>query len=159
MDGPGGRPLSISVIAWFALVGGAMCIVGAFSPYPGMVLGMVFTGWAARAFYLIFAAIEVWLGVGLLRLNPLSRIAAIGMFGYAILNSVLFATLPGFSERLRASLESMPYALRQPAGYDPFPTLAGSMIVGSLVSVIPIWFLISNRKAFTKHPQDAGFQS
>jgi hypothetical protein len=65
MDGPGGRPLSISVIAWFALVGGAMCIVGAFSPFPGVAFGLVFTGWAARAFYLAFAVIEVWLGVGL----------------------------------------------------------------------------------------------
>ena len=158
IDGPGGRPLSISIIAWLVLIGGVMCIAGAFSPFPGMVLGVVFTGWAARAFYFLFAAIEVWLGIGLLRLNPLSRVAAIGMFGYAILNSVLFVVLPGYPERLRAALESMPYALRQPPGYDPFSSIGGGVIVGSLVSAIPIWFLISNRNAFTKRPPEAGLQ-
>ena len=159
VDGPGGRPLSISVVAWFALVGGALCIAGAFSPFPGTVLGIVVTGWAARAFYVVFAAFEIWLGIGLLRLNPLSRVAAIAMFGFAILNSVLFVVLPGYPERLRVTLESMPYALRQPAGYDALSSIGLSMIFGTLVSAIPIWFLISNRNAFTKHPQDAELQS
>ena len=159
VDGPGGRPLSVSIIACLTLWGGVMCIVGMFFPFPGMVLGMVLTGWAARAFYLVFAAFEAWLGVGLLRLNPLSRVAAIAMFGYTILNSVLFAVLPGYPERLRMALESMPYTMRPPAGSDPFPSLAASMIMGSLVSVIPIWFLISNRNAFTKPPEDLGLQS
>ena len=114
IDGPGGRPLSVSVIAWLMLAGGAICIGGAFSPFPGMMFGLIFTGWSARAFYVGFAAIEIWLGVGLLRLNPLSRVLAIAMFGFGILNSALFAVLPGHSERLRMALDSMPFTMQQP---------------------------------------------
>ena len=152
MDGPGGRPLSVSIIAWMMLVGGAICIGGAFSPFPGMMFGLIFTGWSARVLYLGFAAIEIWLGLGLLRLNPLSRVLAIVMFGAAILNSVLFAVLPGHSDRLRAVLDSMPLATQQPVGYDPIPTMAASILMGSLVSVIPIWFLVARRQAFVKPP-------
>jgi hypothetical protein len=155
MDGPGGRPLSVSVIAWLMLVGGVICIGGAFSPFPGMMFGLIFTGWSARALYLGFAAIEIWLGFGLLRLNPMSRVLAIVMFGAAILNSMMFAVLPGHSERLRAVLDSMPFTMPQPAGYDPFPSMTVSIVMGSLVSAIPIWFLIARRHAFMKRPEDA----
>jgi hypothetical protein len=81
VDGPGGRPLSVSVIAWLMLIGGATCIGGAFFPFPGLMFGLMLTGWSARALYIGFAAIEIWIGVGLLRLNPLSRVLAIAMFG------------------------------------------------------------------------------
>jgi hypothetical protein len=151
-DGPGGRPLSVSVIAGLMLFGGVICIGGAFSPFPGMMFGLIFTGWSARVLYLGFAAIEIWLGVGLLRLNPLSRVLAIVMFGATVLNSVLFAVLPGHSERLRAVLDSMPFRMPQPAGYDPVSSMTASILMGSLVSVIPIWFLIVRRHAFTKPP-------
>jgi hypothetical protein len=152
VDGPGGRPLSVSVIAWFMLLGGAICAGAAIFPFPGMMFGMIFTGWSARSLYLIFAAIEIWLAVGVLRLNPLSRVLAIVMFGFGILNSVLFAVLPGHSERLRAVFDSMPLAMQQPAGYDPFPSMTATIVLGSLVSVIPIWFLIARRQSFVKPP-------
>ncbi len=151
-DGPGGRPLSVSVIAGLMLLGGVICIGGAFSPFPGMMFGLILTGWAARALYLGFASIEIWLGVGLLRLNPLSRVLAIAMFGLGILNSVLFAVLPGHSERLRAILASMPFTMQQPAGYDTFASVTASIVMGSLVSAVPIWVLIARRQAFTKPP-------
>jgi len=157
-DGPGGRPLSVSVIAWLMLIGGAMCIGGAFSPFPGMVFGLMFTGWAARAFYLAFAAIEIWLGIGLLRLNPLSRVLAIAMFVFAILNSALVAVLPGHSERLRAAMDSLPFTTQPPPGFDPFASITASIVIGSLVSLIPIWFLIARRQAFKRQqgPPDLG---
>jgi hypothetical protein len=151
-DGPGGRPLSVSVIAGFMLLGGVICIGGALSPFPGMMFGLIFTGWSARALYLGFAAIEIGLGVGLLRLNPLSRVLAIAMFAFGILNSALFAVLPGHAERLRAVLDSMPFTMPPPSGYDPFASITASIVMGSLVSAIPIWFLIARRQAFTKPP-------
>ena len=147
-DGPGGRPLSISIIAWLALVGGVFCAVAAFSPWPAMVFGLIFTGWAARVFYLAFAAIEVWIGTGLLRLNPLSRLVAIGMFAYTILNSALFVLLPGYGERVRTMLERFPSPIPAPLGYDPTSSTAAGALLGSLVSIVPIWFLISRRRAF-----------
>jgi hypothetical protein len=152
-DGSGGRPLSVSLIAWLLLFRGVIYVVGAFFPLPGMAFGLMFTGWAGRASYVVLAAIEVSLGVGLLRLNPLSRVLAITLFGYGILNSALFAVLPGHSERLRAAIDSLPFTLRQPSGYDPFPSIAASVVIGSLVSLIPIWFLITRRQAFIKPPE------
>jgi hypothetical protein len=117
-----------------------------------MVFGLMLTGWPARASYVALAAIEIALGFGLLRLNPLSRVLAIGLFGYGILNSVLFVVLPGHSERLRTAIDSLPFTTRQPAGYDPFSSITASVLIGSLVSIVPIWFLIASRHAFVKPP-------
>jgi hypothetical protein len=153
-EGPGGRPLSVSIIAWLALVGGVFCAGAAFSPFPGMVFGLIFTGWAARVFYLVFAAMEIWIGTGLLRLNPLSRRVAIGMFGYTILNSALFVLLPGYAERVHMMLELFPSSAPATPGFDPASSMGASIILGTVVSVVPILFLIARRQAFLPRTND-----
>jgi hypothetical protein len=153
-DGPGGRPLSITVIAWLALLGGLFCAGAALSRFPGMVFGLIFMGWAARVFYLIFAAIEIWIGLGLLRLNPLSRRVAIGMFGYTILNSALFVLLPGYADRVHMMLDLFPSSIPATPGYDPASSMGASIILGTVVSVVPILFLIARRQAFLSRAND-----
>ncbi len=152
----GGRPLSVSIIAWFMLLGSLVCFACAFFPFPAMVFGVMFQGWAARVFYLGFAACELWLGMGLLRLKSLSRVLAIAFFGFGIINGLLFAVLPGRTERLQDSLRSLPAAMRGAGDYGTVPyTSPMGMIAGCLLLAVPIWFLVARRQAFIKQPENA----
>ena len=156
VEGTDGRPLSVSIIAWFMLLGSLICLAGAFSPFPAMVFGVMIHGWAARVFYLVFAACEIWLGVGLLRLNSLSRILTIAFYGFGIINSALFAVLPGRTERLQDALRSLPAAMRGAGDYGTVPyTSPMSLLAGCLLLAVPIWFLVARRRAFIKQPEDA----
>jgi hypothetical protein len=147
-NGPGHRPLSISVIAWLLLSRGVIYVGGIFLPLPGMAFGLILAGWPARASYFILAAIEISLGLGLLRLNRLSRVLAIGLFDYGILNSLLFAILLRYSEDIRAALD---VTLREPSR-AMLPLAAALSVGGSLIGLIPIGFLIARRQAFIKPP-------
>jgi len=150
---PGGRPLSVSIIGWFLLAGAVTCVAGASTGFPAMVGGFVFRGWAARLFFLAFAAIQGWLGAGLLRLKPLMRIVAIGFYALAGLSSVLFALLPGYEQRIRDAMDSMPFGFNEAFQASTAASLAAmrpSLITGALVCLLPIWFLVARRKEFER---------
>jgi hypothetical protein len=152
----GGRPLSVSIIAWFMLLGSLVCFACAFSPFPAMAFGVMIHGWAARVFYLGFAVCELWLGVGLLRMKSLSRVLAIAFYGFSIINTVLFAVLPGRTEHLQDSLRSLPAAMRGAGDYGTVPyTSPMGLIVGCLWFAVPIWFLVARHQAFIKQPENA----
>jgi hypothetical protein len=153
-EGPGGRPLSLWVIPWFLLVGALFCLVMAFFPFPAVVFGLVVRGWSARLFFLAFAAIECWLGVGLLRLNPLSRILAIGLCVYGFVSSLLFAFLPGYPERVSAMMDLMPTGWPGAAAGQAaaMSSMQPGMVMGALACLIPVWFLVARRGAFGKPP-------
>ena len=143
--GPGGRPLSISIIAWLLIVGGVSTILFSILPFPATVLGMVFTGWAGRLFYLGYSVISITAGVGMLRLRPASRIAAIVIFIHAILNSLLMVALPGLPERLAAVYAGFPGL--QPSQMS-LAAAVPSILMGMVFSAIPLWFLVVRRAAF-----------
>ena len=152
----GGRPLSVSIIAWSMLLGSLVCLAGAFSPFPAMVFGILIHGWAARVFFLGVAACELWLGIGLLRLKSLSRVLSIAFYGFGIINGVLFAILPGRTELLQDSLRSLPSAMRGAGDYGTVPyTSPMGLIVGCLLLAVPIWFLVVRRQAFAKQSEHA----
>jgi len=145
---PGGRPFSVTMIAWLMLPGGALCCVFAFLPFPAVLGGWMVTGWAARLFYAGVALIELWLGWGLLRLRPLSRVLSIAFFVLGAVNSLLFALLPGAAARVAASLAIFSPGLRY-SSTSRFPSLIGSLAAVPLSAVV-IWFLVKCRPAF--HP-------
>ena len=94
---PPARPLSVSVIAWFLVCGGVICFLYTWLPFPAMLFGFIIKGWPALTFYLLLGLLQVALGIGLLRLRPLSRVLTIGFFLFGALNSLSFALLPGFA--------------------------------------------------------------
>jgi len=148
---PGGRPLSISIIGWWLLVGTVGCFAGALAAFPVILGGFVFRGWAARLVCLAFAGVCGWLGSGLLRLKPLSRIAAIGFFVLTAAGSVLFVFLPGYEQRLRDAVDSMPFGFNevfQSSGAASLAAVRPSLIASALVCLLPIWFLVARRKEF-----------
>ena len=143
--GAGGRPLSISIIGWLLIVGGVSSAGMAMVPFPGMLLGMVLTGWAGRTYYLAYTVVSVSVGVGLLRLRPLSRIAAIVIFAQGILNGVLLLVLPGMEQRIAEMYAAFP-GLEVPAG--TWATATPGLLFGLVFSAVPIWFLVTRRAAF-----------
>lgn len=147
-EGPGIRPVSVTVIAWFLIAGGVVCLGLAASPLPAALLAMTLTGWPARALYLAFAGMELWAGLGLLRLQPLSRVLAIGFFGFTSANTALFSLLPGYAERMRTFLEIFPADWQVQTQQTPAPGATVGFIAGLLASAVPIYFLIARRRAF-----------
>jgi hypothetical protein len=151
-DGPGGRPLSLWVIGLLLIIGGLFCLCGVFLPFPVMVFGLLLRGWAARLFFLVFAAIVCWLGVELLRLRALSRVLAIALFACGGANTLLVGVLPGFPERSRAMMDAMPAGWPgATAGQSAaLSSMQPAFLIGALLAVVPIWFLVAHRAAFAK---------
>jgi hypothetical protein len=148
---PGGRPISITLIAALLLLGGGMCAILACLPMPAALLGWIVSGWAARLFYAGIGLIQLWLGWGLLRLKPLRRVLSMAFFVFGGVNSLLLALLPGATGRVAASMAVISPALHY-GSVSQFPSMVGSILAVPF-SVVPIWFLIENRPAFAPVPQ------
>jgi hypothetical protein len=89
------------------------------------------------------------LGIELLRLRPLARRLAIAFFAFSAINTLLFIVLPGYHDRVEASMVILPAELRQQASVEHSDPLGlFPMIAGGLVNAFPIWFLVRRRSAF-----------
>jgi hypothetical protein len=147
---PGSRPLSISIIGWLFIAGALFSVLSAaLFPVPSPLLGLILRGWPARLLACAYAALSLWIGVGLLRLNPVSRLVAIGYCLFAITNSALFIALPDYQGRMKAPLEATSGTFHQP-NMDSLVTMspATDMIAGAIACIVPIWFLVARRAAF-----------
>src|ERR1035438_4987890 len=147
---PPARPLSVSVIGWYLLMSSLFLAVPAVMRLPTFVFGSVVTGWAGAAVYTVFAAAQVILGVGLLRLRERARVGAIVYFCVMALNSVVTWALPGYEAKVQLMFREMPKLF--PAGAPaqmPQPMWV-FMLMGIAFLAIPVWFLVRRRAAFVK---------
>jgi hypothetical protein len=144
----GGRPLSISIIAWYLLLCSVGTAAGAVLRMPGMVFGAMLTGWEALAVYTAFTALQICLGTGLLQLQEGARVASIVWFALLALNSLVTVMLPGFAERMQIVQQGLPAFLRGPGQRMPIEGTGGLMLMGTVFVAIPIWFLVRRRPAF-----------
>jgi hypothetical protein len=144
-----GRPLSITIIGWYLLIAALFTAVCATMRFPGMLFGLLITGWTSLGVYTVFTAIEIWLGTGLLQLQNPARLGAIAFFALTAANAAIMAVLPGFSLRMQAMQDAMPRFLRStqpaPAFESPWPFV----VLGVVYAAVPIWFLLRRRAAFT----------
>jgi hypothetical protein len=145
---PGSRPLSISIIGWYLLVSAVGTAAAAILRMPGMLFGLILTGWAALAIYTVFTAVQIYLGASLLQLQEPARVASIVWFGLLAANSVMTVVLPGFAGRMQIVQQALPAFLR--VGQQPVPIegTGGMMLMGTLIVAAPIWFLVRRRAAF-----------
>lgn len=143
------RPLSITVIAWFLIVSGILTVAFGALRWPAMFMGLLLTGWSASLVYFLYSAAEVYLGIGLLKLKPLSRTLAVYFFMLGVLSTVFFFLLPNREARMAALFDTMPFA-SQPAP----DTLSSSkfwflqVLFGTLAPLLPVWFLVSRKRAY-----------
>jgi hypothetical protein len=97
----GRRPLSIAVLSVLTLVGLPWMLVSAWMALPIAFCGTLVGGTTARLAYLAFAAAATYIGVGLWRLVPASRLIAVAFYAFGCVNATLFYTLPGREDRYR----------------------------------------------------------
>jgi hypothetical protein len=143
------RPLSISVIAWSCIFGGATCLVPLFTRTPAFLFGMIFNGFRAGVIYAFFGALSLYVGKGLLDLRERARILAIAWIGLSFFHGALVTLVPSMRERMLELQRTL-----EPNQPNPIPFEGMVMYVvlafGAVVAGTAIWFLIRNRAAFVR---------
>jgi hypothetical protein len=156
------RPLSITILAWLLLVGCLFIPLSLVLHAPAILFMRLLTGWPAIFFFLIFAASQLCIGIGLLRLRPAARIAAIVLFSFGFLNSAVFYFAPGGHARALALMDSQrtmfPWMgqVQGQSGFplDPAPFLVVGAVGGLVMITVPLYFLVTRKLAFEKGPVD-----
>jgi len=152
------RPLSISIIAWFMLVG-CVFVPFIFFLHPPIVLFLaILTGWQAVVFMLISAGLNVYMGIALLKMKPIGRLIGIGYFVFGLLNLAVFYFAPGRSARLARLLDleqSMLPWMRSSQANSPFyadatPFFFIGAIAGVAFCLVLLYFLVAAKPAFDR---------
>ena len=154
LRGPG-RPVSITIIGWYLLVGALLLPLNLFLRTPAALLVNILTGWQATAYFLAMLGVHAYVGVGLLRLQPVARLVGIAYFVFGFVNSAVFFFAPGGRGRMAKLLEvsqSAFFWMRQPhaAPFDLAPFMMIGAVMGMLLVLVPLCFLIINRQAFAR---------
>jgi hypothetical protein len=145
------RPLSIMVIAIYMLFGACSMPGNIYTHSPAFLMGLVFRRWSAILFFVVIGALDAVIGIGLLRLAPWSRIAAIYFFLFRALNLLFTLLFPNS----RASFKEGVDVVRALRGRPP---LSWSMIgfgaaVYLCIMVAVLWFLVTRKEAFCGRPK------
>jgi hypothetical protein len=151
------RPLSVSIIAWFVLVGCAFVPINLALHTPAALFLWMLNGWQAAAFYLVVGAVLIYLGVGLLRLDPYARTVGIAYFSFAVANSAVFYFALGRRARMMRIFDfqqSMFPAMRTWQETFPQPDPMLYLWIGGaaslVLSIAIIYFLAANKHAFRR---------
>ena len=143
----GGRPLSVSVIAWLLILGATSMPVCLLMRVPTILLGFLLTGWAAVLTYVSLLIVLLCLGIGLLRLRPLARTLAIYYSVFGIINMALFYLRPGYEARMAAIMQASSKFFPSPQPPIVFPWLAIFVMTTAFMGA-QIYFLVTRKRAF-----------
>jgi hypothetical protein len=150
----GGRPLSITVIAWYLLFLALSTAVAAAMRLPAMLFGLMATGWTAMGIYTVYTAVGIYLGTGLLQLQKPARIGAIVFVLFNAANSVVSIAMPGLAGRMQVFQGALPRAFQTPQAIPPQNSFWIFAVTGVLFTAVPVWFLVGRRAAFYAPPAD-----
>ena len=141
------RPLIVLIIGWGNLIGGIVCIIPVLMGLPAFVLGFVFRGVAAQAFYVLFGALSAHLGWSLLKLQERARVFTLGWFGLIALNSAYVMFSPAARTRMlemQAQIDAQPTAPE----LDMMAFLIASSVATLVLLAIGAWLLVRAKPAF-----------
>jgi hypothetical protein len=152
------RPLSITILAWFLLVGCLFIPVNVLLRAPAVFFTKLLTGYPATLYFLAFAALQLYIGIGLLRLKPAARIVCIWYLAFGFVNASVFYLAPGAHARMLALIEKQqsmfpwmrPWQNQAWLQTDLTPLLVIGGCVGLAVLILPVYFLITRKQAFEK---------
>jgi hypothetical protein len=149
-EGASPRPLSISIIGWTGIVGGASPFLLIPLPLPVFLFGATFNGWTAGVIYGLFGALLLYIGKGLLDLRERARLLAIGWFVFGFVHMCVVTLVPSVRQRMFEAQKT--FELNQP---NPMPLDQGVLMyltVGfaTVLAAVAIYFLIRNRAAFVR---------
>jgi hypothetical protein len=155
---PSGRPLSISIIAWFLLVGCIFIPLNIIFHAPVTLFTTILTGWPATILLLVFAALNLYIGIALLKMKQAGRLIAIGYAIFGILNVLVFYFAPGgrarFARLMELQQSMFPWMQSAQANY-PFqanmlPFVIIGVIFASALFLVTLYFLVAAKPAFDK---------
>ena len=141
-------PVSITIIAWFLIIGGISLVFLSLFSLPVVMLGFVFRGFSGRIIALLFAGVSLFGGIGMLKKQIAANSVAIGYFIFTLLNTFSFWIVPGAFARMRdAWQEMMPFGQvpQMDVTSTPFKLMT---LLPTMLIVIALWFLITRRQAF-----------
>ena len=146
------------MIAWLLLVGCFFFPLNLAWHAPAILFTKIFAGWPAGLYYLILTGAQLFIGIGLLRLKPAARTAAIIYYLFFFLSAAAFRFSPGSTARWGALMESersmfpwMRMLPNQPEfHFDATPFLVFGFVFGLLAMMIPLYFLITRKVAFER---------
>jgi hypothetical protein len=145
------RPLSVTAIAWFLLIGVAFTSSSAIFLLPAILFGIVLTGWASLALYAACAAAQIYLGTGLLRLREGARVGSIAYLCFSAVNNTVSLVRPGYAEMMRELQIAKPILL--PAGTAT--TVVGPTglfaLSAAAIGAVFIFFLVRQAPAFARN--------
>jgi hypothetical protein len=145
------RPLSISIIGWTCIAGGATCLFPLLMRSPAFWFGVTFTGWSAGLFYAVFGALQLYIGKGLLDLRERARILAIAWCGLSFVQLAVVTLVPSLRQRMLEFPGTM-----EPSQPNPIPVESMITVMyvvfafAAIVAAAAIWFLIRERAAFVR---------
>jgi hypothetical protein len=150
------RPLSLTILAWFLLVGCLFMPLSFVLHPPIPLFTRLLTGWPAAMYLTIAALLQLYVGIGLLRLKSAARLAGVGYFGFAFVNSAVFYFAPGSHARLLALAEQQQsmfpwvnvWQSHAAFQFDLTPFLWIGACVGMATIVVVLYFLITRKEAF-----------
>ena len=143
------RPISITVIAWMNLLGTPTMAWLLWKGYPAYLFGAMFEGLTAKAIYVTYMLIGLYVGIGLLNLWPHARLAAIWLGVIGVMSGISFELLPGRDERLLRILARTPVVAPHPFSPEQMlPFTRVSMASGWLVALVIVWILIRQKRTF-----------
>jgi hypothetical protein len=145
------RPFLITVIAVSSMIGAAGCVVVSFLPIPGVLFGLILTGWGKVALYLAIGALEAAVGIGLWQLREWGRRLAMLMMAIGVAQTAVYAAYPSlilrYSEQLHLFMN--PVQLQQQLPFQIWIYRA-SFGFSVLFSIAIVWVLIHYRGAFER---------
>ena len=147
------RPVSITVIAIFLLLGVPGIIWELYLTFPAramgiptMVLGALVSGWWATAFSLAVLVVHLTLGLGLWRMKPWARTGGIAYSIFSIVNIIAMVLRPDSFSRIFTAVRTANPAL---ASYPlPQDFLWFIAVFSSGLLAVTLWFLIKRKAAF-----------
>jgi ABC-type antimicrobial peptide transport system permease subunit len=141
------RPVSITIIAYLALVGGCMFPILNILHLPLTFLGFFFTGGKASLIVISYMSVQLLMAYGLLKMEKWGRSLAIYYFNFAIFNSIISVVLPGAQARYEEAMTAMQGSLGLPPTQLQFP-LWFSLVFSLPWIAIQLWFVVTRKKAF-----------
>jgi hypothetical protein len=158
-EGAARLPVSILVLSILNLTGAPWLLLIAWLGLPGQFLGFVVQGRAASLLYLLTAVLALYVGIGLLRLSPLSCIVAIAYYAYAGMSGLLSWALPGRDARYQLVVGESLRMWHMPIADQSFQVASSGMrmgfLMGIVISGVAIYFLVTRRSAFERGSQPA----
>jgi hypothetical protein len=140
-------PLSITIIAWFLIIGGvSLVFMQLVLPFPMVLLGLVVRGFGGRIVALLFAGVSLFAGIGMLKKQAAANSVAIGYSIFNLLNTLSLWIVPGAVVRMQDAIQDM-----MPLGQVPQMDVTSfklMMLPTAMLIVIALWFLITRRQSF-----------